>query len=244
MIAPLPNLISYRMSTGIYYQLFNEYKSRFSDSFGIVFENYVGWILEESVDKGKIFLEKEIRETFPERLGPVPDFVILDDESAVLVECKSTKFSRSALDTGSEDYVIDSLKQLIKGLKQLAKFRKACIDNHQSLSIFQKYKSFESVLLTIEPLYLINSILFREIIDEELSKENVMKFEWIILSINELEAFQAYIKAGQSLSSIINKLKTNNYYAVLEELNKLSPKKYQDCCLYQIQNEMYERIGV
>ena len=91
---------------------------------------------------------------------------------------------------------------------------------------------------------LINSILFREIINEELSKENIIKFEWIILSINELEAFQAHIKAGQSLSSIINKLKTENYNAVLEELNQFSPKTYRDCCLYQIQNEMYKRIGV
>lgn len=244
MIAPIPNLISYRMSTGVYYQLFNEYKSSFSNSFGVVFESYVEWILKESVYEKKIFIEKKIRKYFPEELGPVPDFLILEDDSAVLVECKATKFTRGALVTGKEDYVINSLKQIIKGLKQLAKFRKACIDKHPALAMFHKYKSFEAVLLTIEPLYLINSILFREIINEELSKEGIMKFDWIILSINELEAFQAHIKAGQSLCSIINKLKTQNYNAVLEGLNIISPKTYKDCCLYRIQSEMYERIGV
>ena len=246
MIAPIPNLIAYRMSTGVYYQLFNEYKSNFSDYFGIVFENYVGWILKETIDEQKIVHERTIRINFPEELGPVPDFVIIDDDSAVLIECKATKFTRVALVTGKEDYVIDSLKQMIKGLVQLAKFRKTCIDKHPSLEMFHKYKSFEAVLLTLEPLYLINSVLFRDLINEELSKEGISKFDWIVLSINELEVLQAHIKAGQRPNEIIKRLKKENYniVKVLEELNKISKKSYQDCCLYKIQNEIYERIGV
>lgn len=244
MIAPVPNLIAYRMSTGVYYQLFNEYKTSFSDSFGIIFENYVGWILKEAVYEEKIVHERTIRKSFPEEFGPVPDFVILDDDSVVLIECKATKFTRRALVTGKENYVIDSLKQLIKGLIQLGKFRKACIDKHPSLKMFHKYKSFETVLLTIEPLYLINSVLFREMINEELSKEGVPKFDWIILSINELETLQAHIKAGQSPNAILKRLKTENFNTILEELNKISGKTYRDCCLYKIQNEIYERIGI
>ena len=244
MIVPVPNLINYRMSTGVYYQLFNEYKSKFSDSFGIVFENYVGWILEESVTEKKIIHEKTIRKNYPEKFGPVPDFVILEDKSAVLIECKATKFTRGALVTGKEDSIIDSLKQLIKGLKQLSKFRNACLKKHPSLHIFHKYKTLKSVLLTVEPLYLINSILFRAFVTEELLKEGIPEFEWTILSIDELEAFQAHIKAGQSLSAILGRLKTENYNTVLEDLNKISRRKYQDSCLYELQNEIYERIGI
>ncbi len=244
MIVPIPDLIAYRMSTGVYYQLFNEYKTNFSDSFGLVFENYVGWILKEALYEDKIVHEKTIRKNFPEEFGPVPDFAILDNESVVLIECKATKFTRGALVTGKEDYVIDSLKQLIKGLIQLSKFRKACIDKHPSLKMFHKHKSFETVLLTIEPLYLINSVLFRDMINEELSKEGVSKFDWIILSINELEAFQAHIKAGHSLNVILKRLKVEHFNTVLEELNTKSIKTYRDCCLYKIQNEIYERIGI
>lgn len=244
MIAPVPNLIAYRMSIGVYYQLFNEYMTDFSESFGLVFENYVGWILKESVSEGKIVLEKTIRKNFPHEFGPVPDFVILDDDSAVLIECKATKFTRSALVTGKEGDVIDSLKQLIKGLIQLGKFRKACIDMHPSLKKFHKYKSFEAALITIEPLYLINSVLFRDMINEELSKEGLSQFDWIILSINELEALQAHIEADHSLNEILNRLKAKHFNEVLGELNSDSKKTYQDCCLYKIQNEIYRRIGV
>jgi hypothetical protein len=244
MVVPVPNLIAYRMSTGVYYQLFNEYKSDFSDSFGIVFENYVRWILEETVNEEKIVSEKTIRKNYPEKLGPVPDYVILDDNSAILIECKATKFTREALVKGKEDYVIDSLKQLIKGLKQLTKFRKACLDKHSALEIYHKYKSFEAVLLTFEPLYLINSVLFRKIINDELLKEGISEFDWTILSINELEALQSHIKAGQSLSAIIKMLKTENFNTVLEGLNKISGRTYKDCCLYRVQNEIYERIGI
>lgn len=243
MIVPVPDLIAYRMSTGVYYQLFNEYHTDFSESFGLVFENYVGWILKESVSEDKIVHEKTIRKNFPDEFGPVPDFVILCDDSAILIECKATKFTRSALVTGKEDYVFDSLKQLIKGLIQLGKFRKACIDKHPSLKNFHKYKSFEAVLITIEPLYLINSVLFRDMINEELSKEGISQFDWIIFSIKELEALQAHIKANHSLNGIINRLKAKNFNDVLDELNSDTKKTYQDCCLYKIQNEIYRRIG-
>jgi hypothetical protein len=46
-IAPVPSLLTYRFTTGIYYQLFNEFgKNAFSDSFGVLFEHYIGDLLQ------------------------------------------------------------------------------------------------------------------------------------------------------------------------------------------------------
>lgn len=133
---------------------------------------------------------------------------------------------------------------MIKGLIQLGKFRKACIAKHPSLKKFHQYKSFEAVLITIEPLYLINSELFKDMINEELSKEGLSKFDWMILSINELEVLQAHIEANYSLNRILNRLKTKHFNEVLDELNLDSKRTFKHCCLYKIENEIYRRIGI
>ncbi len=48
IIAPLPDLIPYRVSTGIYYEMFNEYREDFSRFFGHLFEAYVERLLKAS----------------------------------------------------------------------------------------------------------------------------------------------------------------------------------------------------
>lgn len=244
MIAPTPELIAYRMSTGVYYQLFNEYKTSFSDSFGLVFEHYIGWLLKESYPEQNIWTEKALRKIYPDELGQISDFVVLESESVVLIECKATKFTRAALVTGEEHYVDDSLKQVIKGLIQLAKFKKAFINGYPSLQAFHKFKKITPILITLEPLYMINSELFRSVIDTELSKEGISAFDWTILSLKELEALQPFIKGGITLNEVTDRLKNNSLNDVLSKLNEDSHKSYVDSCLYQIQEEMYERIGI
>jgi hypothetical protein len=49
MIAPLPDLIAYRASTGIFYEMFNRYRTEFSEYFGHLFEAYTGRVLGASV---------------------------------------------------------------------------------------------------------------------------------------------------------------------------------------------------
>jgi hypothetical protein len=119
MVAPLPNLILSRLSVGIFYQLYNHHSTKFSEYFGHLLEEYVGVILQNSTSSSSTLLsEKDIRRTYPEEKGKVPDWAIVDGSTAVLIECKATRFTRPALNTCSEDAVNYSLKQVVKGLKQ------------------------------------------------------------------------------------------------------------------------------
>jgi hypothetical protein len=119
LVAPLPDLILYRLSTGIYYQMFNSYKEDFSRYFGHLFGEYTGIVLRNSVPPSTLVSEDDIRKTYPEKKGKVPDWAVVDGTKAVLIECKSTRFNRRALATGDEDAVNKSLEQVIKGLKQM-----------------------------------------------------------------------------------------------------------------------------
>ena len=106
--------------------MYNEYGLRFADYFGSLLQAYVGEILRNSVPSSTLTSEEAIRSTYPYDRGPVPDWIILEGNTAVLIECKSTRFSRAALATGSEDAIDSSLKQILKGLRQAIRFKKAC----------------------------------------------------------------------------------------------------------------------
>ena len=109
MVAPLPNLIAYRISTGIFYEMFNRYKEQFSRYFGYLFEAYTGRLLEASVDPPNLMAEDTIRRTYPESSGKTPDWIVLDGSTAILIECKATRFSLPALATGAEESINEAL---------------------------------------------------------------------------------------------------------------------------------------
>lgn len=99
-IAPIPNLLTYRFTTGIYYQLFNEFgKNTFSDSFGYVFEHYVEKLLQWCQISGKVVPERDLISNLQshKKKGQhitTPDWIILCDEGIILLECKATKYSQ------------------------------------------------------------------------------------------------------------------------------------------------------
>jgi len=244
MLAPIPNLIAQRISMGVFYQMFNHYKTEFSKYFGHVFEAYVGCILEAAGYSPTLLSEEDIRRNYSQQKGKVPDWVIIDGATTILIECKATRFSKAATTLGSEDAVNDSLKQVIKGLHQLHDFRKACRKKAEGLEAFHTSNKIISVLITLEPLPMINSSLFKEFIDQKLSQKGKTSFPWRILSINELENLQVHLAAGVSFSEIINKLNAETFNNVLIELHSLTGKTYKDSFLYKRDQEMHRLLRV
>src|SRR5437667_164347 len=108
------------------------------------------------------------------------------------------RFSHSALLTGDESAINDSVKQVIKGLRQLADFRNACLARRTGIESLNKCKTFRPVLITLEPLYLINSHFFREYLDDQLAAQKVNRMPWRILSVDELEKLQPHLAQGLS----------------------------------------------
>jgi hypothetical protein len=244
MIAPIPDLVVLKNSTGIFYEMFNRYGIDFSNYFGDVFEAYVGQVLEHCGTSIKVISEQTIRKTYPTSKGKVPDWVVVDGSSAILVECKATRFSRAAVSTGDESAVRESLKQLTKGLRQLADFRHACLTKAPGLEVVHSASSFVPLLITLEPLYLINSLFFREYVDDELASTNVRKFPWRVLSIDQLEKLQPHLGHGVSFSSILNEMETQILDSILAGLYEKTGLTFKDSFLYEMDRELYRRLGV
>jgi hypothetical protein len=244
MIAPLPNLVVLKNSTGIFYEMFNHYGVDFSNYFGYMFEAYVGRVLQHSLRSSKLLSEDEIRQTYPTDKGKVPDWIIVEGDTAILFECKATRFSRAALTTGSEQAVNDSLKQVRKGLRQLHQFRQACQAKAPGLEALHGCKALRPVLVTLEPLYMINSPLFRNYINSELAAEGVTNLPWHIFSVEELERFQPCALDGISFKDVFEGLKKKTFPQLLDEFNKTTGMTFKDSFLYEIDRELYRRLGV
>lgn len=248
IIAPVPNLILYRLSEGIYKQLFNKHRDNFSRYFGFLFEQYVGEILSNSVEPNQIISEIELRKTYSEKKGKVPDWIVIVDDTATFFECKATGFSRKALATSDQDAIDYSVSQIKKGLKQLHEFKDACLKKTKGLERLSTITNFNLRVVTYEPFYLINSTFFRDIINSEIAPELTSKSinieDWHILSTDELEKVQPHMRQGISFNEIIDKLKLKQFNDVIEELHNHTHKTFEDSFLMIKQKELFEDLGL
>jgi len=164
--SPVPGLIGSRISAGIFYDMYNAHSTAsgntFSEFFGYVFEAYVGLVLKNCIKTETLLSEVDIRKFYPSNKGKVSDWIWMDGSSLILIECKATRFSRAAQSIASEEAVNNSLAQVRKGLKQLHSFISACCSKSQELERFHQCTTFRPILVTLEPLHLVDSILFRE----------------------------------------------------------------------------------
>ncbi len=242
--APVPELVASRISTGIFYQMYNEYNNEFSEYFGFVFERYVGLILEKCLNKEQLLSESDIRTFYPSKKGKVPDWIIIDGSTAILFECKATRFSRAAQAIASEDAVNSSLAQVKKGLTQLASFISACQAKVPELQRFHHCSTFKPIIVSLEPLYLINSHFFREHINTLLPAKDVTGLDWQILSIDQLEALQPHIAAGFNLSQVLDELRNKSFNDVLQNLSSQTNRTFAHSFLYEQQEELYKRLDI
>lgn len=242
--APVPELVASRISTGIFYQMYNTYGTEFSEYFGFVFERYFGLVLEKCLLSEQLLSESDIRSFYPSKKGKAPDWIVVDGSTVLLFECKATRFSRAAQAIASEDAVNSSLAQVKKGLKQLASFISACQAKVPELQKFHQCSTFKTILISMEPLFLINSEFFREYINTILAAEGVTGLDWQILSIDELEALQPHIAAGFNLAQVLSELRSKLFNNVLENLSSQTNRTFAHSFLYDKQEELYQRLSI
>ena len=242
MTVPMPLLIPWRISTGIYYQMRQEHPD-FASYFGHLFECYAGKVLGHCAPGKLLMSEQDIRKVYSTRMGKTPDWIVVDGSTAILIECKATRLSRLALATGSEEAITSSLAQIKSGLYQLHEFMQACQAGRVPHPLLAGCTTFCPVVLTFEPIYLINSVLFRDSLTEMLHGE-ARKLPWLILSLDELERLQPHLAAGVAMASLFASLRSQRFDEVLQALHKKTNKTYCDSFLFQKDQEIYDRLGV
>lgn len=246
LIAPLPQLLLPRMSEGLYQQMFQRYRDNFSRYFGYLFEAYVGEILQHSVPHLTLLSERDIQRTY--KGGKVPDWVVIDGNTAILIECKATGFIRKALATGDKVAIDNSLSPVIAGLVQLHEFKDACKKRVEGLEILKACSVFTLLVVTFEHFYTINGDIFREkineLVSEKLKGKGIAIYPWHVLPVEHLEKLQPHIAAGVDLTEILDQLLQHKpFHDIRKELEEQTGRGYQDSFLYEMDIEIYRRLN-
>ncbi len=183
-----------RVTRGLYFELSDHLmghgkRNPFRQSFGYVFQEYVGELLKDALGGKGVLAELKYKVGKEEKL--TPDWMVIDGDRCVLVEVKQAGLYLNAKMWGNIETVKGDLSKSVGGgVKQLWNFEQAVLSGrHPELSILSGVKEFERIVVSYDHLYYSNSIL-RDRIRERFIEDGVSipaDYHWHVISIDELE---------------------------------------------------------
>ncbi|MBI3089570.1 MAG: hypothetical protein HYY96_02795 [Candidatus Tectomicrobia bacterium] len=222
LIAPIPNLVFYTFTAGIFYLMMHRFKTAFTNYFGHLFEAATEVMLERLDDTYLLFREGEIRRSYPSGSGKCPDFAILEGSTLILIECKSTYLLADAMTSASEEAIDNSMEQVMGALRQLNDFSRAVMERQPGLEDFHEVQRVTTVALVFDTLMGDTCELLRSHLLRRLNDGAAIDFDWQIMSFEQLAMLEPYITAGISLSATLDKLRCQSVALVLNDLKCLT----------------------
>jgi len=218
-IAPIPDIVIYRISIGLYYQLYNIFGMDFATNFGVLFELYVKKIIEEFRFPGKVITEKDIDIYLPskgKKGGKTrrPDWVMFSENGIILIECKAMHYTQDTFEHGINAKDTAWMTQIRKALDQFDKFEQQIPELCRKLGIHYPELKIQKIIVSFEPLLGLKYGPLREFIDGK------KKRDWVLIPVEDLEEIQPYIAKGYDLWSFISEYKN----APHEDFNKIIEK--------------------
>lgn len=224
-IAPFSNMIIYRITIGLYYQLYNEYGINFATYFGDLFELYVSNIINNLNISGRIVSEKEIDLFLPIKGGKGgmpkkrPDWVVFTDNGVIFIECKATHYTQDTFERGIDARNTAWLSQIRKSLDQFEKFELQLPQLCKRIGVdYSAKKEIQRIIVSFEPLLGLKKGHLKEYIDGERERD------WVLISVEELEEIQPYIAKGYDLWSFISEFKSTSYHDFFKIIEKMKAK--------------------
>lgn len=220
-IAPNPYLVVDRVTTGIYYDLLDEHGKSFTDSFGLIFEEYIGMLIQSVYPKERVLKEKEYIIKRNRKKGPA-DWTILDNSCSILIECKSLAPNLQFKSIASKSDIENYTERISCAVAQVYKHISEIQNGNADLSQY-KAKEYKIVILTLGRIQAVNTIFFKPLIIEDLEKNGVSNPSFLVLSLQEFENLLSLVEKGNSLTKIIGSVEdegTNKGLAPYMEMLK------------------------
>jgi hypothetical protein len=218
-VAPNPSLIVDRVTFGVYYDLLDFYGKSFTDNFGFIFQKYIGVLLKSIYPGSKIFPESPYGPRKYRKAGPA-DWAIIDGNSLLLLECKALvpnlKFTSLASDEDLHEYT----SRIADAVEQTYKHIAAIQAGEPSLKVFSGLSPIIAII-TLGRLQLINTLILKPIVYDELSKRGVTNPSYVVLSLQELENLLSLVERGASLYDLLHKIEESGWMHGLQAYNSM-----------------------
>ncbi len=205
-ICPIPTLLFWRITSGLFYDLIRE--RGFDQAFGTSFQDYVGHMLEKTFDGTSVKVYPEETDTRPKRA----DWIIDQSTSFLLIECKTKRMTIGARTTIQDDNELRA---------QLEVVGEAVVQSYQALEAYKngeyrpQHYPYDPAktpfigVVTLENWRLMGPQLFklREMVKDRLlhvglDPRLMQQAPFVICSVNEMEEF-AYLLKTNELTDIV-----------------------------------------
>ncbi|MEZ4460941.1 MAG: hypothetical protein R3E66_14690 [bacterium] len=240
LVAPIPALLATRISNGLLHQSVSNQDEPMMRAFGYIFEEYVGILLRACGLEEQILSERELRRFG--YTGKCPDYVVIEGQSLVLLECKACRMPVSHL--GNDDsarYFDEGLRQVRKALVQMREFIDAINHGYIKHPRLRVIQDIVPTVVTFETLFLMNHSPFHSRLDEDWSKDLP---KWNCLSLDDLEEMQAHVFHSIGLGEAVNIYAVEGTHGGSQRLAGQTGLNHRDSYLAQIHTDLSDEIAL
>jgi len=237
MMLPIPVLMLERLTEGIYWLLLDRFRedgrlNEFFRAFGALFQEYVGLHLARYCPENELLLETTYGQG--EKFA---DWVILEGDTAVLIQCKTKRITSEVKTTMDIELLQEDLRKGIgEAVIQLAKNVHKAKEGVPGLEAVSRRQHFIGLVVLPDAVYLANTPIIRPLIEEQL-REEIGKGNLRGLSIDDLLSLQYCVMSVREFEDHIPLKKQMPFFKVLREFMDYDkhPKAYD---LSGIQNDL------
>jgi hypothetical protein len=166
-VLPIARFLIQRVTTGVFYDLIETHGRDFAGPFGLIVQDYVGDLLHSTYDASQVVPEFKYG---PHNRDSI-DWIVVEGDQAVLLECKTRRLQLPTKVTGETDLLRRDLEDVVKGLRQLHRFREDVLAGVAGTERLRGLRELVPVVVVFDPFYLANAPFIRDILDGELRKE-------------------------------------------------------------------------
>jgi len=198
------NLLFHGLQTYIYDRLRSKNPSGFMQEFGYIFEQYVEKALTYS---GIPFINEKTMRKYIGKKGKIVDFLLVDDESNILMDAKGVEMGYMGMVSHDPDVVLSHTRNsILKAIEQGQDTIKALSQSNQIGDFRLGEKDFYLLVVTFKDLFVGNGHDFyhaiaKDALDEIMSRYRAdcrIPFEnMYFISIDDLDFYVRCVKEGK-----------------------------------------------
>ena len=175
---PVPRLLIYRITRGIYYDLLDAHRQPqgnvFADWFGYAFQQYIGILLNEAFGHDKVY---------PEVAGV--DWVVILGDTALVLECRSGRLPKKIRSQADRTEVMEMIRRnIVDPAKKLPEKIKKLYEGVAGIPT-GKVKTYLAAIVTYQEWY--PTVLTLDLVKQELKQIDAEDFRFDLMSAEDIE---------------------------------------------------------